>query len=63
MATTQHQPSPAVEPVTVRQYSLARILGTWAAAALPMAALAWLVIRSAAGWEPDGRLEGLGGTA
>lgn len=25
------------------QYSLARILGTWAAAALPMAALAWLV--------------------
>src|SRR5687768_13062659 len=25
------------------QYSLARILGTWAAAALPMAALAWVV--------------------
>src|SRR3954465_13315960 len=43
MATTQHQPTRALEPTTVRQYSLARILGTWAAAALPMAALAWLV--------------------
>jgi membrane protease YdiL (CAAX protease family) len=43
MATTQHRPTRAAEPVQTRQYSLARILGTWAAAALPMAALAWLV--------------------
>src|SRR3954453_12852978 len=43
MATTQHQPTRALEPTTVRQYSLSRILGTWAAAALPMAALVWLV--------------------
>jgi uncharacterized protein len=43
MATTQNQPGRAVEPAPVRQYNLARILGTWAAAALPMAALAWLV--------------------
>jgi uncharacterized protein len=43
MATTQNQPGRTVEPAPVRQYNLARILGTWAAAALPMAALAWLV--------------------
>ena len=29
-------------PTTVPQYSVRRVLGTWAAAALPMAALAWV---------------------
>jgi uncharacterized protein len=29
--------------LAVRQYSLAQVLGVWAAAALPMAALAWIV--------------------
>jgi membrane protease YdiL (CAAX protease family) len=43
MATTEHRPMRATEPVQIRQYSLAGILGTWAAAALPMAAMAWLV--------------------
>jgi uncharacterized protein len=33
----------------VEQYSLARILGVWAAAALPMAALAWVVAPWVAG--------------
>ena len=32
------------------QYSLAKILGIWAAAALPMAALAWVVAPLVAGW-------------
>ena len=31
------------EPARLPQYSLARILGTWAAAALPMGVLAWVV--------------------
>lgn len=31
------------EPVPLQQYTVRRILGTWAAAALPMAAMAWLV--------------------
>jgi membrane protease YdiL (CAAX protease family) len=31
------------KPVQVRQYTRAGVLGTWAAAALPMGALAWLV--------------------
>jgi membrane protease YdiL (CAAX protease family) len=43
MATTQHQPARATEPTLITQYGLARILGTWASAALPMAVLAWLV--------------------
>ena len=43
MATTEQQPKRATEPVQIRQYSLGGILGTWAAAALPMAALVWLV--------------------
>ncbi len=42
MSTTQ-RPARVAEPTTVKQYGLARILGTWAAAALPMSALAWLV--------------------
>ena len=49
--TTSHanRITPTAAPVTeparmpLPQYSLARILGTWAAAALPMAALAWVV--------------------
>ena len=32
-----------LEPNPLPQYSRLRILGTWAAAALPMAALAWIV--------------------
>jgi CAAX protease family protein len=32
----------SVRPVQIKQYSLRGILGVWAAAALPMAALAWL---------------------
>ena len=46
MATTELRPlrrdTELVEE-QLPQYGLARILGTWAAAALPMAALAWLV--------------------
>jgi len=34
----------------MEQYSLAKILGIWAAAALPMAALAWVVAPWLAGW-------------
>src|SRR5215211_8192928 len=34
------------------QYSLAKILGVWAAAALPMAALAWVVAPLVAGRLP-----------
>ena len=49
MATTQHQPTRAAEPRNIEQYGLARILGTWAAAALPMATLAWLVAPRLAG--------------
>ena len=49
MTATHHQPPTTTEPAPVRQYSLARILGTWAAAALPMAALAWLVAPQLAG--------------
>lgn len=42
--TTGPQPvNDAVSPVTIPQYRLSRILAIWAAAALPMAALAWLV--------------------
>jgi len=35
---------------TPPQYDLRRILGVWAAAAVPMAALAWLVAPALAGW-------------
>ena len=38
---------------SIRQYSLAEILGVWAAAAVPMAVLAWIV----APWLSD-RLDG-----
>jgi membrane protease YdiL (CAAX protease family) len=41
--TSDARPSrPATETPALPQYSLRRILATWAAAALPMAALAWL---------------------
>jgi uncharacterized protein len=42
-ATTEQHRTYAVPPVQITQYSLVGVLGTWAAAALPMAALAWLV--------------------
>ena len=42
-ATTTQYMSRTDRPVQVRQYSKAGVLGTWAAAALPMGALAWLV--------------------
>jgi len=38
-STVQGPPSESLS----EQYSLAKILGIWAAAALPMAALAWVV--------------------
>jgi membrane protease YdiL (CAAX protease family) len=38
-----NRPSRPGAPRPIPQYSLRRILGTWAAAALPMVALAWLV--------------------
>jgi CAAX protease family protein len=41
-------PSPAKETDTP-QYSVVRVLGIWAAAALPMAALAWIVAPAIAG--------------
>jgi membrane protease YdiL (CAAX protease family) len=41
MVTTEHRTSGAAQPVQIRQYTLAGVLGTWAAAALPMAALFW----------------------
>jgi uncharacterized protein len=41
MVTTEHGTSRAAQPVRIRQYTLAGVLGTWAAAALPMAALFW----------------------
>jgi membrane protease YdiL (CAAX protease family) len=41
---TDLRPRPGTEPdQQLRQYGLARIVGTWAAAALPMATLAWVI--------------------
>jgi membrane protease YdiL (CAAX protease family) len=42
-ATTDLPTTSAKLPTHVPQYSLPRILGTWAMAALPMAAMAWLI--------------------
>jgi membrane protease YdiL (CAAX protease family) len=42
-----HSPAAATEP---RQYSLRQIVGVWAAAALPMAVLAWVVAPALAAW-------------
>ena len=44
-STLQGPPSESLS----QQYSLAKILGIWAAAALPMAALAWVVAPLVAG--------------
>jgi membrane protease YdiL (CAAX protease family) len=41
MVTTEHRMSGAAQHVQLPQYFVPRILATWAAAALPMAALAW----------------------
>src|SRR5919202_491393 len=41
--------SPGVQRTGTAQYSLAKIVGVWAAAALPMAALAWVVAPWVAG--------------
>src|SRR5215204_4018914 len=41
--STQPVDDPGVQRTGTVQYSLVRILGIWAAAALPMAALAWVV--------------------
>ena len=43
MVTTDQRETDPAHHLHVRQYSLAGVLGTWAAAALPMAALVWLV--------------------
>jgi membrane protease YdiL (CAAX protease family) len=43
MATIEKTTMVTTGTVQIPQYSLARILGTWAAAALPMAVLAWVV--------------------
>jgi membrane protease YdiL (CAAX protease family) len=44
MATTELRPRPDPHPeFRLPQYGPARIVGTWAAAALPMATLAWVV--------------------
>jgi membrane protease YdiL (CAAX protease family) len=41
--TEQYKASHAVTPVQIKQFSLAGVIGTWAAAALPMAVLAWVI--------------------
>ena len=41
MVTTEHRRSEATQPVHIPQYTRAGVLGMWAAAALPMAVLAW----------------------
>lgn len=43
MVTTEHRMTLETQPVQPPQYTLAGVLGTWAAAALPMGALAWLI--------------------
>jgi membrane protease YdiL (CAAX protease family) len=43
MSTTHTQQRPTTTQAQPRQYSLLAIITTWAAAALPMAALAWVV--------------------
>ncbi|MGH3986011.1 MAG: lysostaphin resistance A-like protein [Actinomycetes bacterium] len=43
MVTTEHRAPPAPRQAALPQYTPAGIAGIWAAAALPMASLAWLV--------------------
>jgi membrane protease YdiL (CAAX protease family) len=50
MTTTIDTTNGITEPtVTVRQYSRARVLGVWAAAAVPMGVLSWVVAPAVAG--------------
>ena len=47
MNTARHAPSTITaerptEPPAIPQYSMRRVLGTWAAAAVPMALMAWV---------------------
>ena len=46
--------SSSIEP-SIKQYSLRTVLAVWATAALPMAALAWLVAPALAGPAPSAR--------
>ena len=41
--TEQYKTTVATPPVQIKQFSLAGVIGTWAAAALPMAVLAWVI--------------------
>jgi membrane protease YdiL (CAAX protease family) len=41
VVTTEHRMPGAAQPVQVHQYTLAGVLGIWAAAAVPMAVLFW----------------------
>ena len=41
--TEQYKTTVAAPPVQIKQFSLAGVIGTWAAAALPMAVLAWVI--------------------
>lgn len=60
MTTTMSRPAPAgaagPAAVTVHQYSRRAILAIWAAAALPMAALAWIVAPAVAGGSSPGAM-------
>src|SRR3954447_276752 len=42
-AVSEHPPEESERYAAVRQYSIAQILGVWAAAAIPMGVLAWIV--------------------
>jgi uncharacterized protein len=43
MVTTEHRRTDAAQPIVIPQYTLAGVLGTWAAAALPMGVLFWVI--------------------
>src|SRR4051794_6851741 len=49
MVTIEHRTSGSAQPVQIRQYTLADVLGIWASAAIPMAVLAWGVAPRLAG--------------
>src|SRR3954447_23557733 len=42
-AVSEHPPEESERYAAVRQYAIAQILGVWAAAAIPMGVLAWVV--------------------
>ncbi|MGE5829051.1 MAG: lysostaphin resistance A-like protein [Micromonosporaceae bacterium] len=50
--TENSAPGASVRQTAIPQYSKARVLGVWAAAALPMGALAWIVAPAIAGNGP-----------